>query len=352
MPNLLEYLTRPNLEVNRTNLQPGPNSLSIGNYEVEGVQPWADFTLEKALDCFGDILRADIPSDQMHLPAPISQHHLNLTDESSVDAILKKHNHVIVDRSLQLAQPRLEGRGLHLPVSWSWGSLSHIEEDPRLRPDWAGTIHSGSPPYENRVPGDTKQSKKWRSTMKDSTSSSEQEEYWKPLRQVLLYCVRVNSRYGYIITDAEALFFRRTKSPEPSQSLSANRPRRQPPQTAHHRVTSITSVISRTTAMSLDSSGSPYTDAGNPDINEAAFEICVVPWTNSGVTQMSINLGVWFIHLLATSDISVQEWYPTLGTWQKVRDGNNRTCYRQVGSLRTSTSLPPEGILAGSAPSS
>ena len=25
--------------------------------------------------------------------------------------------------------------------------------------------------------------------------------------------------------------------------------------------------------MSLDSSGSPYTDAGNPDINEAAFEI-------------------------------------------------------------------------------
>lgn len=130
MPTLPEYLTKPNLEVNRTSLQSGPNSFSIGNYEVEGVQLWADFTLEKALDCFGDILRADIPGYQMHLPAPISKNDLSLTDESSVDAILKKHNHVIVDRALQLGHSRLEGRCLHLPVSWSWGSLSHIEEDP------------------------------------------------------------------------------------------------------------------------------------------------------------------------------------------------------------------------------
>lgn len=214
MPTLLEYLTRPNLEVDRTNLQSGPNSFSIGDYEVEGVQAWTDFILENALDCFGDILCDDIPNEELHLPAPVSPHHRNLMDESSMGAILKKYNHVIVDRSLQVAQSRLEGRGLHLPISWSWGSLSHIEEDPRLRPDWAGTIHSGSPPYENRVPGDTKQSKKWRSTMKDSASSSDQEEYWKPLRQVLLYCVRVNSRYGYIITGAEALFSRRTKSPD------------------------------------------------------------------------------------------------------------------------------------------
>jgi len=50
--------------------------------------------------------------------------------------------------------------GLRLPISFSWGSLTYMQEDTRLRPDWAGTIHSGDPPYENRVPGDTKQSKK------------------------------------------------------------------------------------------------------------------------------------------------------------------------------------------------
>ena len=103
------------------------------------------------------------------------------------------------------------------------------------------------------------------------------DEFLKPLRQVLLYCTKVNPRYGYIITDAEAFFFRRTKSEEPTRPLSTNRPQRQHIQSTHNRVASITSVISGTSSMSLDSSGAPYTDAGNPDINEGPLEYTVVP---------------------------------------------------------------------------
>lgn len=350
MSTLLKYLTQPNLDLDRTGLQEGTNTFSVGNYEIDGVREWVDFTLEKVLDCFGDILGEDIPLHLLHQPQPIAERHRKLTDESSVTAILLKHNHIIVDCALELAQLRLRGRGFRLPISWSWGSLSQVEEDPRLRPDWAGTLDSGSLPYENRLPGDTKQSAKWKSTFKDSPLKGNQEEYWKPLRQGLLYCIRLNSRYGYIISDAEALFFRRTKSPEPSQPLSTNRPRRNIPQTAHTRVTSTASVISGTTSMSLDSSGSPYTDAGNPDLNEAPLEICVVPWTNFGERRLSINLAMWFIHLLAMSDISVQESYPILGSWEKITDSNNRVCYRQVGSLRTLSSLSPGAILAESVP--
>jgi hypothetical protein len=160
MPPLLEYLALPNPDVDRITLQPGTNSLPIGTYEVEGVQPWNDFTLEKIMNCFGDILMRDIPSEDLYYPPPIPQHHLKVTDESCVETILKKHNHIIIDRALQLAHPQLEGRGLRLPISTSWGSLAHLQENPRLRPGWAGTIHSGHPPYENRLPGDTKQSAK------------------------------------------------------------------------------------------------------------------------------------------------------------------------------------------------
>ena len=100
--------------------------------------------------------------------------------------------------------------------------------------------------------------------------------------------------------------------------------------------------------MSLDSSGSPYTDAGNPDINEGPLEYAVVPWGSSGSDSLTINLGLWFIHVLAASNNSVKEWYPVLGTWQIVTDSNGRNQYQQVGSNRTEPKLPQRATLADS----
>ena len=53
MSTILEYLTLQNLQVNQTNLQSGLNSFSIGNHEVEGVQPWAAFSLDKGFGLRG-----------------------------------------------------------------------------------------------------------------------------------------------------------------------------------------------------------------------------------------------------------------------------------------------------------
>lgn len=191
---LLNYLTQPNVELDRSQLKGGPNSLAVGCYDIEGVQPWRDFTREKVLECFGDILQATTSADLLYQPPPIPGHFRKLTNESCVEAILLKHNHVRVNCALAVAATRLKNRGLQVPISWAWGSLSHVEEDTRLRPDWAGIIHSENPPYANRVPGDTKQSKKWTSTMRGSKIWNDQEEFHKPLRQVLLYCIKVNSR--------------------------------------------------------------------------------------------------------------------------------------------------------------
>ena len=345
---ILDYLTQPNAELDRSHLKPGPNTLDVGTYEIEGVRPWNDFTREKILECFGEILQADTAAELLNQPPPIPEHFRRLTDESCVDAILLKHNHVRVNCALAVAATHLKNRGLQLPIFWSWGSLSHVEKDTRLRPDWAGTIHSPNPPYVNRVPGDTKQSKKWTSTMCESGVRGQREEFLKPLRQALLYCIKVNSRYGYIITDAEGFFFRRTKSEEPIRPLSIYRPQRQHTQSIHNRVASIASVTSVTSATSLDSSSSPYTDAGNPDINEGPLEYAVVPWNSCGSDSITINLSLWFIHLLATSDNSVKEWYPVLGTWQTVTDSYGRNQYQQVGSNRTESKLPQQATMAES----
>ncbi len=103
MPTLLEYLTSPNPDVDRTSLQPGRNTLPIGTYEIEDVQPWSDFNLETILECYGDILLRDFSEEDFYYPPPIRKQHIGLTGESSVDFIYKKHNHTIVDRALELA---------------------------------------------------------------------------------------------------------------------------------------------------------------------------------------------------------------------------------------------------------
>ncbi len=176
--------------------------------------------------------------------------------------------------------------------------------------------------------------------MRNSNVRSHQEEFLKPLRQVLPYCIKVNSRYGYIITDTERFFFCRTKSEEPARPLSTNRPHREHTQPIHNRVASITSVTSATSAISLDFSGSQYTYARNLDVNEGPLEYSVAPWGSSGSDFLTINLSLWFIHLLTASNNSVKEWFQVLGTWQTVTDQNGRDQYQKVDSNRTEAKLP------------
>jgi len=61
-------LTTQNPDVDRTSLRSGANTHPLGTYDIEGVQPWSDFTLEKILECFGDVLLCDMPIDDFHHP--------------------------------------------------------------------------------------------------------------------------------------------------------------------------------------------------------------------------------------------------------------------------------------------
>ena len=170
------------------------NTASVDTCEIEGVKQWAGLTYSKLVECPGPLLNKSISKDRLHQTPPIPEHFHKRTSEAYVEAILLKHNHVRVDCALQIAAAHLEDYELDLPVSWAWGSLSTLVDDTRLRPDWAGTVHSENPPYRNRVPGDTKQSAKWTSNLKDSEDEIDLEEFRKPLNLVLLYCIRANTR--------------------------------------------------------------------------------------------------------------------------------------------------------------
>jgi hypothetical protein len=92
------------------------------------------------------------------------------------------------------------------------------------------------------------------------------------------------------------------------------------------RQTSIASTVSAFSNMSIDSpsfhvsspnnlksSPSAYMDAGNPDVNEGMIHMAVIPWGENRPNQLTVNLALFWIHILAGLDIDLQSSYPSLG---------------------------------------
>ncbi|OJD20145.1 hypothetical protein ACJ73_08522 [Blastomyces percursus] len=283
-------------------------------------------------------------------PAPVRRSACCIVNEPTVTAVLLKWNHTIVDCALELAS---KASSTIPAISWTLGNHSSLRGETVL-PDWAGIYSDMGFPPSNQVPGDTKVSGKWNTDQQHD--HSKQEEFYKPLRQVVHYAKLFNTRYAYIISDKELVCIRRTLSEYEGASLAAGRPARisQPPATpirqfdrlsqepttpsprtdssppfrVHRtrvRQNSIVS-ISALSNMSLDSPGlllsspsnirsspSAYTADGNLDVNEGNFQIAVIPWGENRSQHLTINLALFWLHILAGCDITLQSSYPSLG---------------------------------------
>ncbi|KAI9772602.1 MAG: hypothetical protein M1839_002415 [Geoglossum umbratile] len=353
MPTLLQFLTLRNPDLDGLSRIKGTNTFNPAFDDIEGTRPWLDFTLDTILSCFGDILHQPLPATEFHFPHPIQTPFLRVVDENSVDGILLRWNHVIVNRALEIALASLVSRGFH-SILWSWGSLSLAREDRRFRPDWAGILvedMSTRQYHKNLIPGDTKIGSKFHSSYKDSIDDFEIGEFKKVLAQSAHYSRIAGSRYGYVISDEELLVFRRTKAMDPDVSIAASRPRRQQQEQQHQhgRGPSISSTASGVAAtwsepsnIAETTSGSRYTDDGNPDVNEQPLDIASIPWTQHGPQSLTVNLGLWFIHLLSALDNCLQESYPRIGGWEEA----GQEGWRQVGSARVLSTLLPGALMA------
>src|SRR4051812_20352688 len=175
MPTLFQFLTLRNPDLDGLSRIKGSNTTNCAFDDIEGTRPWLDFTLDTILSCFGDILHHSLPASEFHVPNPIQTPFLRIVDENSVDGILLRWNHVIVNRALEIAVAALVSRGFH-SILWSWGSLSLAREDRRFRPDWAGILVEPTSPgqyHKNLIPGDTKIGSKFHSRYKDSSEDFE-----------------------------------------------------------------------------------------------------------------------------------------------------------------------------------
>ncbi|KAL8661170.1 MAG: hypothetical protein Q9202_005827 [Teloschistes flavicans] len=149
------------------------------------------------------------------------------------------------------------------------------------RPDWGGVRRpvQCAGKQRNILPGETKLSSKWD---RDKLPSGYDEHYsiayrfYGPIQQIYTYCMRSNSRYGYLITDKELLVIRVCfVAPEASSQAS------------------------------FDDSQNSNNSRPHRKSRPGGLQFRLIPWDNirESTTKdgegLTVNFGLWCLYMLA-----------------------------------------------------
>ena len=226
-------------------------------------------------------------------------------DEDSLESLLIKWNQSIVSHALSNAQDHLNnGQENDTIYMVKGGQAKYPDDSSRYRPDWGAvkrTANCTTKP-ETILPGETKLSQKWSSRkikLGPVYEDYETTKWLPPVSQIFSYCVRSNSRYGYLITDEELVVVRIREEP---------------------RTDSQSAVDTHESIESSDSTCARYI---------GILEYQAIPWTKDTTSEdekckgMTMNLALWWLHMMAAEDSSIKTHYPPLPG--VVRQANAKT---------------------------
>ena len=313
---LHDYLRRPNPAVKRDNSWTGTNtrSGSSTNTKPSKIVEWKDFNYNSLQALYGRILKRevhsqDLPDFSLHLPFHLRE----IQDEDSLEALLIRWNNAVVSCALSVAQ-RSNGlistdtaghrAGEIFMARGGHAFIQGTRTQKELRPDWAGIIPSNGyhrrsnerrKSYLNVLPGDSKLSTKWSST-RDPNSL----EFKKPFFQIYNYCQLAQVRYGYLLTPEELVGVRvsKTESEEvPGPIMPPQRPKRGG--TTEWKKAQKQNLLPKKTKRQ----------------KHGILEYKSIPWVDAGQrgeASLSINLALWWLHMMAATACSIAPVYHDL----------------------------------------
>ena len=339
---LFQYLIRDNPVLNSASLKSGGNTNTVKlNYFMPArIQVWEDFNLNTLKQTYAYALKLCLQTNSHpHSDTSIPQYPFcEIHDEDSLESLLVKWTQSVVSDALAVYQT---------------SPMAHYSTDPRIfmvkggqadycgsrskyRPDWAGVYRSSisrasRPP--NILPGETKLSSKWNSydiqtgwladldiersevCTKDREEKKDGEkgkknlpEWLKPLRQIFTYCLRCQVRYGYIITDQELVVLRLRAGPE-HESFSARHEHRK--------------VQGKDDKSSFELTAGPMVLRAK---DYGILEYKAIPWQpqknllSQDTEHLTVNLALWWLHLMASQDTDIDEFYTPLGDLAETPD--------------------------------
>ena len=273
---LLHYLKRRNPEVDNTwslrDRRAGSKSRRRDSphdaHLLYKVLRWEGMEWKDLKPIFDDILGLPVNNMPSFEDVLMFPSHLNeVSDETSLDTLLSRWNYPVVSTALSVAQghPRfqdlIDASDYPHEISMAKGGQAWIPNENTLTPDWAGILIENNQPserinprhYLNVLPGDTKLSTKFKSEW-----GWKDQRFKDPVIQVFTYCHRASVPYGYIITQEELvvlhLFYGDKEDPN---NLTEG--------TKKYRY----------------------------------LEYKSIPWTNDVNDELTINLTLWCLHMLA-----------------------------------------------------
>ncbi|KAL8745419.1 MAG: hypothetical protein Q9190_002445 [Brigantiaea leucoxantha] len=295
--SLLDYLRLPNPRLSCKGCRKGSNTASNkASYRApKEIAIWEDFELSALKAINGGLLKAVLEQhysfrDHSDVPGfPFRQ----IYDENSLEALLIKWNWSVVSEALFKAQ--MSNRDFEPKMFMVRGgqatypeSVSQHTDKKRLsfRPDWAGIQRhvTSKDQSDNILPGETKLSSKWgghQIQLGDTKEVSVIENWFKPIIQIFTYCIQANARYGYLITDKELVVVR--VRPRTDTRSSQN--------------------------MKVKSAAERAKDSG-------ILEFHTIPWTTNtkgDPNSLTVNLTLWYLHMIAARGTEIKDHYPPLG---------------------------------------
>ena len=376
-PSLLHYLSTKNPTLDVTYCESGPNTKS-GNTPWDfprRIQDWADFKYQSLNSIYHGALR-DVLRHQFNFNvlAKLDRPDREIHSEDGMTNVVVLWNKNIVSNGLKAAQNQIgtdlphekicmcEGKQAQppamVPESFKPDSKGKKQNQKPRNPDWAGRKPSTVDPNEpngkakkmnkakNLLPGDTKVSTKWKSARLPEGDVDKGEvrgkSLFQPVGQIYTYCVRLNARYGYIITDKELVVVRirpltQTDLVQEKESIDTKRQ-------SQHEFGTMKPNITATSQELIDFvEGAPEATRA---LTDGVMEYKAIPWDCHTPTSqknpevMTVNLALWWLHMMAAESSAIEEDYVALAdaVWD-TNPGNKTPAYAAVESDSQETSF-------------
>ncbi|KZS90454.1 hypothetical protein SISNIDRAFT_496984 [Sistotremastrum niveocremeum HHB9708] len=282
-PTILDHLTRPQLEVKvseHANLDGTPTYSRAGYFSWKDINPeqlhhWTDFSYSNIMDEFGEILETPMVAESSVFYSAQRASSF-VRNEDDVEDRLKRFLWTDVQRALDhvfLPHSTLfPGARTPVPIQEFQAAKTHTYLNNKLGtsvPSIAGLKPDRIAVEDStdvvRLVGDVKVSWKWASSMADG-ERREKHKYRQGLSQVNCYSNQRWTRYGFILTEKELQCFRRH----------------------------------------VDEDGEPV---------DGALDLATpIPLSAYGREVMTVELGLWYLCMLAADD---DEWELMSSTWDK-----------------------------------
>lgn len=304
---ILAVLTAPTqfTQLDRSRLAGCQNTIPTADLGIRRWSAWKDFTYDNIIATFGDELARPYQGDRE--PRLVSNDLVQF-NESTIQDSLRRLPIATVNHALAA-----------FPGAAHYGDGARVPIGTRSRPDWS-VIEGYNTPGEhlNSLVGDTKVSVKWHPKM----ICTDNNEWHKPVNQVVGYMTAAEGRYGFIVTDAVVVVLRLVRKDTGTGLAAApegcpSRRRNEDP--TLYKEDSDTSVESAPAPRS----SLPYID-DTPSDWQLRLEHAVIHWDPSqSDSRLTPKLALWALAMMATyGDADIDYSYPQFNTWRTQPDGS------------------------------